>query len=90
MADDAAAAAAAAAAAPAADGEVVGLRAVFAETTYDVSIGLDQTVAELKAAIEAACGCPAGSQKLMYKGACTRKNKETKMKPNKLKKMKRK
>jgi hypothetical protein len=48
--------------------EPLRLRATYAGTEHVVEVAADATVGALKAAIEAATGCPAATQKLMYKG----------------------
>lgn len=49
--------------------EPVTLRVTFANVEHQVPISLGLTVADLKAAIQGVTGCPAASQKLMFKGA---------------------
>ncbi|XP_072168131.1 ubiquitin domain-containing protein UBFD1-like [Diadema setosum] len=49
-------------------GEPVNLKVMYNKKKYDVRVGVDSTVTELKAEIQNATGVPPAMQKLMFKG----------------------
>ncbi|XP_063961405.1 ubiquitin domain-containing protein UBFD1-like [Lytechinus pictus] len=56
------------AACPVDKGEVVEVKVMYNKKKYDVRIGVESTVAELKTEIQTATGVPPAMQKLMFKG----------------------